>query len=66
MKKVTQLILSHFASLHLSLPLEIITTKPHHNFKIQGFAGFGKPESDLDVNASTTLGSTLAELFVFL
>lgn len=51
-----------------SLPLEIITTKPHYNFKIQGFAGFGKPGSDLDVNASTKLGSAwiLAELFIFL
>lgn len=50
-------ILSHFTSLHLSLPLEIITTKPHHNFKIQGFAEFGKPGSDVDVVASTKLGS---------
>lgn len=61
-------ILSKPASLHLSLSLEIITTKPHHNFKIQDLAQFGKPGSDLDLNANMELSSAWhpAELFIFL
>lgn len=60
--------LSNLASLHLSLTLEIITTEPHHNFKIQGLAWLSKPGSDLYVNASTKLSSAWipAELFIFL
>lgn len=61
-------ILSKPTSLHLSLFLEIITTKPHHNFKIQDLAQFGKPGSDLDLNANVELSSAWnpAELFIFL
>ena len=41
--------------------------KAHHNFKIQGLAGLGKPGSDLDISASINLSFAWipAELFIF-